>query len=292
MHKLLLLFLFIFLIHFSYSQTYKDIYYLNSNLVSVNEEDADIIGKGMIENNEYRLDCFHASNGNYFMVMHFADSSLSQLSGVFKSYYENGILENDGLYKYNHEDGLWLKRDSSNMLVDSITYRMGVKINYANFTWSKNKKISTVSATDSLKNTYSFIQYDSTGVETWKVNFIADTGILVSHENGKIIESIVYSRKLEEATCPGFKEHLEKNLISDIGLKNKVPMGVYTVIIKFKIDTSGNVFDILPETNIGFGMEKEGARVIKNSPKWIPASFFGRPVVALKRQPITFFYSD
>jgi protein TonB len=60
------------------------------------------------------------------------------------------------------------------------------------------------------------------------------------------------------------------------------------VVVRFIVNKDGEISDISAETNLGHGMEQEVIRLIKTSPKWIPASQYGRKVNAYRRQPVTF----
>ncbi len=81
---------------------------------------------------------------------------------------------------------------------------------------------------------------------------------------------------------------LLKNLDPDVPVENDAPAGRYTVIVQFVVDKDGNVSDIKPLTNVGYGMEEEAVRVLKRATKWEPAINGGYPVKAYHRQPITF----
>lgn len=89
-----------------------------------------------------------------------------------------------------------------------------------------------------------------------------------------------------------WKEFLVNNLNSTVPVKNGAPAGLYTVIVRFVVDEKGDVIYVKSETNHGYGMEKEAERVIKLSPKWEPAIKEGKPVKALRRQPISFVVMD
>jgi hypothetical protein len=67
-----------------------------------------------------------------------------------------------------------------------------------------------------------------------------------------------------------------------------VAAGYYTVMVRFVVNTDGSVLDITPVTHLGFGMEDEVVRLMKKSPKWIPAVQYGRNVKAYRIQPVTF----
>ena len=71
-------------------------------------------------------------------------------------------------------------------------------------------------------------------------------------------------------------------------VKKKAPVGIYTVYVQFVVNKDGKVVDIKPLTSLGYGMEEEAVRVIRNSPRWIAAKQFGRNVNAYRKQPISF----
>ena len=90
-----------------------------------------------------------------------------------------------------------------------------------------------------------------------------------------------------------WKRFLEKNLNPQTPVDNGAPAGRYTVKIKFVVDKEGNVSDIVPLTNLGFGMEDEAIRVLKKAKKWEPAIQNGYKVKAYHTQFITYeVYSD
>jgi len=99
-----------------------------------------------------------------------------------------------------------------------------------------------------------------------------------------------------EASFPGgevaWRKFLEQNLRADIPLKRGAPAGSYTVWIQFVVDKNGNVSDLKPLTNLGYGMEAEIVRVLKKSPKWIPANQNGSAVRAYRKQPVTFVIEE
>lgn len=85
-----------------------------------------------------------------------------------------------------------------------------------------------------------------------------------------------------------WKRFLEKNLNPQAAVDNGAPAGRYTVRIKFVVDKEGNVSDIVPLTNHGFGMEEEAVRVLKKAKKWEPAIQNGFKVKAYHTQLITY----
>ncbi len=101
---------------------------------------------------------------------------------------------------------------------------------------------------------------------------------------------------VDKATIPArfnggtaaWRKYLERNLNSNIPIINKASPGRYTVSIQFIVNPDGRVSDIQALSRIGFGMEEEVIKVIKNGPNWIPAMQNGQAVSSYKTQPVTF----
>jgi TonB-dependent SusC/RagA subfamily outer membrane receptor len=85
-----------------------------------------------------------------------------------------------------------------------------------------------------------------------------------------------------------WRKYLERNLNSNIPIVNKASPGRYTVSIQFIVNPDGTISDLKALSRIGFGMEDEVIRVIKNGPNWIPATQDGKAVSSYKTQPVTF----
>jgi hypothetical protein len=108
-------------------------------------------------------------------------------------------------------------------------------------------------------------------------------------EKGKEIKDFIVQKDAMYRGGNGpWTAYISKTINSDVPIKNKAPLGTYSIIIRFAIDIDGSVTELLAETNFGYGMEQEALRVISNSPKWIPAQELGKFVKAYRRQPITF----
>lgn len=95
-----------------------------------------------------------------------------------------------------------------------------------------------------------------------------------------------------EAGYPGgvaaWKKFLEKNLDPGVTAKNDAPVGKYSAMAIFIVDTDGSLSDVKALTKFGYGIEDEMLRVINKSGKWTPASQDGKPVKAYRKQPLTF----
>ncbi|MEO3408275.1 energy transducer TonB [Mucilaginibacter sp. CAU 1740] len=60
------------------------------------------------------------------------------------------------------------------------------------------------------------------------------------------------------------------------------------VVVSFVVDTTGRVTNVMPVNCIGAGCEAEAARVLENSPQWLPGIQNGRPVRVQYSVPINF----
>lgn len=105
-------------------------------------------------------------------------------------------------------------------------------------------------------------------------------------------ENKVFDKVEIEAGFPGgdskWRQYLERSLNPNAPVDNGAPEGTYTTVIQFIVDKEGNISDVRPLTNHGYGMEEEAMRVIRKGPKWTPAIQNGRQVKAYRKQPITF----
>ena len=81
---------------------------------------------------------------------------------------------------------------------------------------------------------------------------------------------------------------MTRHLDFDIARKKGAPLGQYIVHVKFNVDTRGRVVDVETENDPGYGMVKEAIRVIKESPRWYPATRNGVPFKAPVKLGISF----
>jgi beta-lactamase regulating signal transducer with metallopeptidase domain len=112
-------------------------------------------------------------------------------------------------------------------------------------------------------------------------------------ESNKLAESDKIFEKVEiDASFPGgeaaWRNFVSNNLKKSIPTDKDAPGGTYTVWLQFIVDKEGNIIDIRALTSHGYGMEEESLRLMRSSPKWIPAKQNGHVVKAYRKQPITF----
>lgn len=109
-------------------------------------------------------------------------------------------------------------------------------------------------------------------------------------------DSTIFTAVDTEAYFPGgeeaWKQFLIANLKADVPVRKKAPAGKYAVWIQFIVDTDGKVSDIKALTEWGYGMEAEVMRLLRRSPKWVPAILKGKPVKAYRKQPVIFMVEE
>ena len=90
----------------------------------------------------------------------------------------------------------------------------------------------------------------------------------------------------------GWVNYLENNLDSDLPVRRGAPAGKYSVIVSFLVDKEGNITNVKAENNPGYGTMEEAVRIIKDGPKWTPASENGVSITYRHRQAIVFMISN
>lgn len=102
----------------------------------------------------------------------------------------------------------------------------------------------------------------------------------------------IFERVEIEASYPGgiaaWRKFLERTLNPDVPLKNGAPAGYYTILVRFIVSKTGEVTEVKPLTNYGYGMEEEVIRTMNKAGNWNPGEQNKRLVNSYHTQPITF----
>ena len=101
-------------------------------------------------------------------------------------------------------------------------------------------------------------------------------------------DAIVPNVQIEARFDGNWNRFLEKNLNANVPIDNGAAAGRYKVLVQFIVDREGNVSDIKPISNVGYGMEQEAVRVLRKAEKWVPAIQNGYKVKAYRTQVIIF----
>ena len=128
--------------------------------------------------------------------------------------------------------------------------------------------------------------------------FLVLTVLFMTSKGQEKKDTVSIFEKVEiEAGFPGgdaaWKEFLVKNLNPENAI-GAVPKGKkhfrQVAIVKFVVGIDGSLKNIMVENDVHPDIEAEALRVIRSSPKWIPAFQHGRFVNAYRRQPLTFSF--
>ncbi|MEO5941808.1 MAG: energy transducer TonB [Ferruginibacter sp.] len=277
------------------AQDYKYIYYLDQHMVTTTKKDAAIIGKGYMENGNLHLDCYLASNSLLFLKMSFSDSSLRTYNGAYTSYNKDGGLLESGIYKNGLLEGAKEKWSEKGDMTDSLIYHNGKVFTEYHFGY-RDKQRYYFQVIDSLADTLYSRAVDEKNNLVDEVKFKGQKGVMIKYKDGVATRDSLFTREEREASFPGGQEawakFLQENLDANVPVRKKAKVGKYQVVVRFIVNKDGEISDISAETNLGHGMEQEVIRLIKISPKWIPAVQYGRKVNAYRRQPVTFVVTN
>lgn len=106
-------------------------------------------------------------------------------------------------------------------------------------------------------------------------------------------KTYTYTSRYVDAEYPGGQKALNKYVMDHgkypISLKINHIQG--TVNLDFSVLTDGTLSDFKVTRSPDLALSEEAVRVIKSTPKWMPACNFGRPVQVAKSTPVIFGYN-
>lgn len=221
----------------------------------------------------------------------FKDSTLNVFHGKNIEFHTKGNIASISIYNNNLLNGPMQKWNEDGQLTDSIIYNNGSVEYKATYNYINQKPIFQTFI-DSLNDTLKEAGFDADGQTVYEVFFHGTKGIYKKYKAGALVsEDSVYSREHTDATYGGknnsWRRYLERTLNLRNVLANRPTPGTYQAIVQFIVDTDGNISNFKPLSNNGYGIEEEAVRVIRQSGKWIPATRYGIPIKAYRKQPIT-----
>lgn len=250
-------------------------YYFDNDLNLVKKSKAVFQGAGVNQNGSFELKIFDSKSKQLLILEHFTDSSLALSNGLFVNFLINGNKEWEGNYLPGKQDGLWKKWDREGKLLDSSLFNNGEKISENIYSYYPGGKLMKEDVYSSKDHKMKSIFYDEKG------NVVTTTF--------KEDEDKVFTKTVIEASFPGgaaaWSRYITKALGNHIDELKKSDYG--TCIIRFIVDTTGEVHDVSILNSCGKHLAKIGIDAVKNGPKWIPAQQNGRCVNAYRLQPIS-----
>lgn len=291
--KLLVVIFFCALLTEAGAQNKVYVYYMNANMDIVPKEKALIVGKGTHGDSVFLMQYYSAKNNRLFMVESYKDSTLTEIHGLRRLYHLNGQCLEATAFFNNKVKGVSHKWDSAGHLTDSILYDNDKLLYKKKMRYTSTGYLHNTVITDSINDTMVDTDYDSTGHKLRETSFIANRGTWKEFRKDGTISEVdsVFTRGEEEAKFPGkdgWRLFLERNLDGSAPIRNGATGGRATVIVQFIVEKDGTLTNIKALTNNGYGTEEEVIRLLKKSPKWIPAKKYGRVVKAYRKQPVTF----
>lgn len=243
------------------AQSYKFLYYLDENLVSVQRAEATLIGKGLKDSTLFLVDCFDKSTGKLAISAHFPDSSLSRFEGQYKKYYTSGQTKEEGNYVNGEQEGEWVLWDSLGNKSVSVLFDKGKQLSATQFNYY-NGKLSSKTVQSSNGAALSYVIFDKKGNEL---------------DGEKIFEKADVKPMFAEGKTT-FQNYTIQNYNSQVPYSFGAQTGRFLVYINFVVEKNGQLTNVESQSLEGYGMEAEGIRVVKTSPLWQPAIINGNPV--------------
>ncbi|HEY8659250.1 MAG TPA: energy transducer TonB [Hanamia sp.] len=274
-----------------FSQSKQYLYYFDKDLNSTPKEKAILDGVGTNTANLFEIKIYNASNKNLLWSQHFMDSSLQLSEGLYQSYYANGSVESAGNYSKGYEDGLWQKWDSAGHDIDSSFYVKGMLARYIHRGYYKSGFPDSIIISDMKTNELAKTFYIDSGLIANQVFFTGEKGLRKFYTKGVFSGTdSVYSREEIEASFPNGGAAWTKYIVSGL---QKYADEIYkdnafgSCIVKFIVNKEGKVTEVEATNMKGTALARVAVRIIKNSPKWIPASQYGLRVNGYRLQPVT-----
>ncbi len=244
----------------------------------------------------------------------YKDSTRKISDGYFYFFHSNGVIQSTGQYLNNKKNGLWLGFYPDKTMSDSTFYDSG-NPKGTSIQWHTNGFMSdsTVYIEDGKSVAVSWFD-DGTVSSAGRLNILHEktgkwqyfhkTGKLSADEiydNGVLIDRKYVSEdgitmtdttnKSHPAQYPGgipkWTKYLERNLYFPPNYKI-VNGDKAVVVMVFTVDENGNVKDVVVETPFFPAFDEIALKVIKNSPKWIPAIDHNRNVKYHHKQTVSF----
>lgn len=268
------LLLFVFAITFSQSTTQ---YYFDAKMNPVSKKEAVISGTGETDSGLYKLTCYYMKRKHPLAcVAHFTDSTQQVHEGRYQYYFENGIISAEGNYKNGEKDGLWTGYYQDGKIDDSIEYKNGRTVTAKEFYYLPYSHEILETLDDVANNQFYATTYDLHGVAVSTENIPEDyTGL--------------YLKTDKECSFPGglheWSRYISQAITSHINELSESDYG--TVLIRFVVDSSGNISDVKPLSKKYSTIAKIAFNAIDAGPKWIPAERNGKKVKTIRVQPVT-----
>jgi len=263
------------------------------------------------DGNFWKRTAYYAPEGTQAMEGTYLDSACTRPHGYVNRFHLNRNLRSRVHYQNGVQQGVALRFNADGLMTDSSNYvegrRRGLQLGWTTngiasdslwFDEAGNGTLTRRYASGALRERGRF-ERDTVHAGRWEY-FYEDGKPLAIEEysNGKRIlltcfdpngaERSASDCEEREADFPGGTKGWIQFLEENLRVPKKAKAGYYTVVLRFVVQADGSLTDLAPQTSWGMGLELEVMRLLKASPRWVPAMQFGRPVKAYRTQPVTF----
>jgi antitoxin component YwqK of YwqJK toxin-antitoxin module len=283
MKGVLLLSLLLSVSFIAFCQEKPGIYYFDKDLNVTTKSSALFKGAGIMENNLFRLDIYNKTDNYHICTAHYTDSTLAVIDGRFISYYRNGVIENLSYYKKGIPDGLWLKWDSDQRIIDSVWYKNGQPDSSVNLYYSFSHKLASIERDNFIDSSSVITRFDQYG-------HLITPGIA---DTTRKEDRVITEKPDNEVLFPGGDSAMNvyfKDQFSRYKLDLLASAAAEKCHVKFAVDKTGMASDVVSEGCDNFVF----ARIFKQAVarvKWLPARKNGKPVKAVKEVAAEFYPS-
>lgn len=271
------------LLHFclgGFGQT-STTFYFDRNMNVVPQGDATISGTGEWKDSLYAVTCHYIKGNQPAGVFHYTDATLSKRQGPcqFDGEYEG--IQTKGMYSNGDRDGLWLTRYGDGRLDDSTFFDKGTAITSVRYYYYPGKQLELETEDDVIDRKFYALGYTKKG-QLFSVDSTTE-----DYTNVSFAEDTV-------AQFPGgpaaWSRYIQRQIMAQIDHLTEKDYG--TVLLRFIIDTSGNISNVRALTMGGSLLASIGIQAVQKGPAWIPARQKGRNVKVFRIQPVTLTSPD
>jgi len=199
----------------------------------------------------------------------FYDANLSIPNGRFCWYDENGNLDSTGFVNHGQKDQQWITYNDKMEKTKSYKYDNGREIERRDYT--ANLYIGKDGSTAKLD------EKEKAEHDAYVADSIANKLIL---QEAKFDEGNDKNKK--------WQKYLEKNLQVPNRTMTVLGRGTYSILVSFVVNKDGSTDDIFIMQSVEWSADTEIFHLIKDSPKWIPATRNGEKVLYRQKQFISF----
>ena len=216
-----------------------------------------------VKENDTTFVCrFYRTLGSMVKCETYKDENLQIPHGRFAWYNKLGNIDSIGIVTNGKKDGYWQFNNPDGSMAVGVFFENGRRI------WTKNFTSNIL--------TYA----DGTIIDLNSAYYKDSVDAITSGSNKQPAEF--------KGGIKGWVSYLEKTLRTPGRFREVAGMGGKgKVVVAFTVDTEGRIHDPFIDHSVEWSVDMETLRVLKESPRWTPATQNGKPVIYRHKQSIT-----